>query len=181
MVIKGYSTFRKVSALLEPHHQIVTCHIQTLVRGADVVLPLGSRLGKICRKVRMAVLWLNNYRQRIKSTDLNNLIWIKQNFCRKDHNFNRDTKFIIIERIEKNINNLKKEEEWEKVWNFHVAFGFNIKQKLDNHKQIYKQINQTISCCWCEIPSLENKTKKTKQKKNKNKNKIKKISVKKFT
>ena len=28
MAIKGYSTFSKAPALLEPHHQIVLCHIQ---------------------------------------------------------------------------------------------------------------------------------------------------------
>ena len=28
MAMKGYSAFPKASALLEPHHQIVQCHIQ---------------------------------------------------------------------------------------------------------------------------------------------------------
>ena len=28
MVMKGYSAFPKAPALLEPHHQIVKCHIQ---------------------------------------------------------------------------------------------------------------------------------------------------------
>ena len=28
MAMKGYSTFPKALALLEPHHQIVSCHIQ---------------------------------------------------------------------------------------------------------------------------------------------------------
>ena len=28
MAIKGYSTFPKAPALLEPHHQIIYCHIQ---------------------------------------------------------------------------------------------------------------------------------------------------------
>ena len=29
--MKGYSTFPKASALLEPHHQIVLCNIQELI------------------------------------------------------------------------------------------------------------------------------------------------------
>ena len=33
MTMKGYSVFRKVPALLEPHHQIVLCHIRTLGGG----------------------------------------------------------------------------------------------------------------------------------------------------
>ena len=28
MAMKGYSTFPKIPALLEPHYQIVSCHIQ---------------------------------------------------------------------------------------------------------------------------------------------------------
>ena len=31
MAMKGYSTFPKAPAELEPHHQIVLCHIRTLV------------------------------------------------------------------------------------------------------------------------------------------------------
>ena len=55
MAMKGYSVFPKAPALLEPHHQIVYCHIQDTRWG--VVLPLcreavgvfysPSRLGKI--------------------------------------------------------------------------------------------------------------------------------------
>ena len=54
MAMKGYSAFPKAPALLEPHHQIVYCHIQDTRWG--VVLPLcreevgvfysPSRLGK---------------------------------------------------------------------------------------------------------------------------------------
>ena len=33
MVIKGYSAFPETPTLLEPHHQIVFCHIRTLVGG----------------------------------------------------------------------------------------------------------------------------------------------------
>ncbi len=33
MAIKGYSAFSKAPALLKPRHQIVQCHIRTLVRG----------------------------------------------------------------------------------------------------------------------------------------------------
>ena len=53
--MKGYSAFPKAPALLEPHHQIVYCHIQDTHRGGGV-LPLckeavgvfysPSRLGK---------------------------------------------------------------------------------------------------------------------------------------
>ena len=31
MAMKGYSAFPEASALLEPHHQIVLCHISTLI------------------------------------------------------------------------------------------------------------------------------------------------------
>ena len=34
MAMKGYSAFPKAPALLEPHHQIVYCHIRTLVRAS---------------------------------------------------------------------------------------------------------------------------------------------------
>ena len=54
MAMKRYSAFPKAPTSLEPHHQIVWCHIQNTLRG--VVLPLGrgavgvfyslSRLGK---------------------------------------------------------------------------------------------------------------------------------------
>ena len=44
---------------------------------------------------------LNKYQHRIKSMDQNNLILVKQNFWMKCHNFNRDAKFTIIERIKK--------------------------------------------------------------------------------
>ena len=33
MAIKGYSAFPKTPALQEPHRQIVSCHIRTLIRG----------------------------------------------------------------------------------------------------------------------------------------------------
>ena len=39
MVMKGYSTFPKVPALLEPHEQIVQCHIKDICWGG-VFLPL---------------------------------------------------------------------------------------------------------------------------------------------
>ena len=38
MAIKTYSAFPKVPALLEPHHQVVQCHIQDILGGG--VLPL---------------------------------------------------------------------------------------------------------------------------------------------
>ena len=38
MAIKGYSTFTQTPALLEPHHQIVQCHIQHTCWGS--ILPL---------------------------------------------------------------------------------------------------------------------------------------------
>ena len=39
MAMKGYSTFTKAPALLEPHHQIVWCHIQdTCGDGGEVLL-----------------------------------------------------------------------------------------------------------------------------------------------
>ena len=40
MVMKGYSTFRKAPALLEPHHQIVYCHIQDTHCGGGGSYPL---------------------------------------------------------------------------------------------------------------------------------------------
>ena len=36
--------------------------------------------------------------------DLNNLILVEQHFCKKGHDLNKDEKFTIIERIEKDIN-----------------------------------------------------------------------------
>ena len=35
MAMKEYSTFPKAPALLEPHHQIVKCHIQKTRGGGD--------------------------------------------------------------------------------------------------------------------------------------------------
>ena len=35
MAMKGYSAFPKAPALLQPHHQIVKCHIRTLVGGGS--------------------------------------------------------------------------------------------------------------------------------------------------
>ena len=36
MAIKGYSTFPKAPALLEPHHQIVKCHNQDTCWGGGL-------------------------------------------------------------------------------------------------------------------------------------------------
>ena len=46
---------------------------------------------------------LNNYRHRIKSTDHHKLLPVEQHFHLANHNFSRDAKFTIIERIEKNV------------------------------------------------------------------------------
>ena len=35
LAIKGYYAFNKALALQEPHHQIVYCHIRTLVWGVS--------------------------------------------------------------------------------------------------------------------------------------------------
>ena len=37
--MKGYSAFSKAAALLEPHHQIVKCHIQDIQWGGGVLFP----------------------------------------------------------------------------------------------------------------------------------------------
>ena len=59
MAMKGYSAFPKVPASLEPHHQIVYCHIQEthwgrgltpLQRCSWCTLQPPSRLGKIKRE-----------------------------------------------------------------------------------------------------------------------------------
>ena len=52
MAMKGYITFPKVPALLEPHHQIVLCHnsfwgFLPLCREAASVFYSPSRLGKL--------------------------------------------------------------------------------------------------------------------------------------
>ena len=63
-------------------------------------------LKTMCWKIRMDFLnfRLNNYRQRIKYMDQNNLILDKQHFCTNGNYFNRDAKFTILERIEKDTN-----------------------------------------------------------------------------
>ena len=43
MAIKGYSAFPKASALLEPHHQIIYCHIQDIRWGFLTSLQRSSR------------------------------------------------------------------------------------------------------------------------------------------
>ena len=44
---------------------------------------------------------LNNYRHRIKSTEYNKLLPVEQHFRLPNHDFNKDAKCTIIERIEK--------------------------------------------------------------------------------
>ena len=46
---------------------------------------------------------LNNYRHRIKSTDYDKLLPVEQHFRLANHDFAKDAKFTIIEKIEKNI------------------------------------------------------------------------------
>ena len=46
---------------------------------------------------------LNNYRHRIKSTDYDKLLPVEQHFRLSNHDFARDAKFTIIEKIEKNV------------------------------------------------------------------------------
>ena len=65
----------------------------------------------------------------IKSIDQNNLILVKHYFRANGHDFNRDTKFIIIERIEKDTN-MKSMIENKVSWmvknlKTYVPFGFN--------------------------------------------------------
>ena len=56
MTIKGYSAFPKASALLKSHHQIVLCHIRTLIGG---VLPLcRNTVGIFCSPSWVTNLWL---------------------------------------------------------------------------------------------------------------------------
>ena len=63
MATKGYSAFPKAPALLEPHHQIVHCHIQDtrwggvlpLCREAAGVFYSPSRLGKSYFLLKIAV------------------------------------------------------------------------------------------------------------------------------
>ena len=43
MAIKGYSVFPKLPALLEPHHQILLCHIRTLVRKGSYPNPSAEK------------------------------------------------------------------------------------------------------------------------------------------
>ena len=47
---------------------------------------------------------INNNRHRIKSIDQNNLLFVEQHSRINDDDFNKDAKFTIIERIEKDIN-----------------------------------------------------------------------------
>ena len=63
MAKKGYSALPKAPELLEPHHQIVLCHIQDihgsvlpLCRGAVSVFYSPSRLGKI-RFIIFPIVW----------------------------------------------------------------------------------------------------------------------------
>ncbi len=46
---------------------------------------------------------LNNYRHRIKSTDYDKLLHVEQHFRLANHDFSKDAKFTIIEKIEKNV------------------------------------------------------------------------------
>ena len=78
MTMKGYSTFQKATALLEPHHYIVLCHIRTLVWWwwgltfcRDAVLYSPSQLGssprwktRLFRKFAMTLIQLRSSRLR---------------------------------------------------------------------------------------------------------------------
>ena len=48
MAMKGYSAFTKAPALLEPHHQIVQCHLQD-IRWGGCLTPLQRRSRSIQR------------------------------------------------------------------------------------------------------------------------------------
>ena len=87
MVMKGYSVFPKVPALFEHDHQVVLCHIRTLVEGAlphfreavgvfyspsrpDHSLVVGSSLLQRCRRLGLMGMTLTG----INTPDL--LKWI---------------------------------------------------------------------------------------------------------
>ena len=46
---------------------------------------------------------LNNYRHRIKSTDYDKLLPVQQHFRLANHDFSRDAKFTIMEKIKENV------------------------------------------------------------------------------
>ena len=46
IVVKEYSAFLKAPALLEPHHQIVKCHIKDSRLGSLTPVQRSSRLGQ---------------------------------------------------------------------------------------------------------------------------------------
>ena len=80
---------------------------------------------------------LNNSRRRIKSMNQNNLVLDEQYFWTNCHNFNRDTKFAIIERIGKHIDMKsiigEKKDKWIKSPK--VQLGFYMKLNPPNWKQ----------------------------------------------
>ena len=73
-------------------------------------------------KVRTAILFFKKsiYRHRIKFMDFSKLIFVKQHFHSNSHDFNRNVRFTIIERIEKTTtkkqNNKKNELEILQRW-----------------------------------------------------------------
>ena len=105
-----------------------------------------------------------------QTMDQNNLIEVEQHFHTNFHDFNRDTKFSIIERSEKDINTesimgggvkqKRKRQQMNKKSETYVPFGFNmklnhrtLKWKFDNHKHLYKL---TINHCWFENNTMKN-------------------------
>ena len=64
--------------------------------------------------------------------DHSKLIPVEQHFRSNDHDFNRDAKFTIIERIEKDINIKsvieKQENKWINKIKSYNPFGLNIKR-----------------------------------------------------
>ena len=82
---------------------------------------------------------LNNYRHRIKSNNLDNLLPIEKHFKLPNHSFSADAKFTIIEKIEiirtfKLTHILEKRENfWIKRLNTLLPYGLNTKLNNTNY------------------------------------------------
>ena len=79
---------------------------------------------------------LNNYRSRIKSTQYDKLLPVEKHFKEQNHVFERDARFIIIEKIEKenvqNMTNLLETHEDNWIKRLQILFPKGLNNKL-NH------------------------------------------------